>query len=154
MKISLILISGLFAIAAHASDKFMPGPDNVMSAKGVVTISVPWIKDKGGKYDLAMNVHNDESDKGIIIFLSDMGCQRGTLAGSLKHTFFNTGERTIDFKPGQSKDFKLVCKVEGKTSGDFKLTVSKVYDNPSLDGKTVGKIIAKDLSWTQSDRKE
>ncbi len=144
----------LLGSAAFASEKYMPDPENQMTAKGVVTVSVPWIKDKGKKFDVSLNIHNEDTDKGIIIFLSDLGCQRGKVRGELKHTFFNTGEKTIDFKPNETKTFTLVCRVAGETRGDFKLSVAKVYGNPSMDGKTVSKVIAKDLTWSQSDKRE
>lgn len=139
---------------AFASEKYIPGPDNVMAAKGVITASVGWIKDKGAKFDLNLALKNEDSMNGIIVFLSDLGCQRGEVAGSLKHTFFNTGERTIDLKPNQLKEFTLVCTAPGSKKGAFKLSLAKVYSNPSMDGKTVGKVIAHDLSWSQDDRRE
>lgn len=142
------------AAAARAeSTMFNPGPDNNIHQKGVVTVQVPWIKDKGKKFDVHLSIHNENPDKGMIIFLSDMGCRRGKVTGELKHTFFNTGEKTIDFKPNQTKDFNLVCRTEGATRGDFKLSINKVYNNPSLDGKTVGKVIAENLTWSQDDRR-
>jgi len=147
----LLLLASLNAVA---SDRFVPGPDNKAEAKGILTVTVGWIKDKGSKYDINLIMRNEKTDAGIIVFLSDLGCQRGEVTGSLKHTFFNTGEKTIDFRPHQTKDFNLVCKVEGKPKGDFKISVASVYSNPSLDGKTVGKVIAKDLRWSQSDRTE
>jgi len=142
------------AFQASASEKFIPDPENQMKAKDIVTASVPWIKDKGGKFDVSLTIHNENPEKGMIIFLNDMGCFRGKVRGELKHTFFNTGERTIDFKPNETKTFTLVCRVSGETRGDFRLTMSKVYSNPSMDGKTIGKVIAKDLAWSQSDRRE
>lgn len=154
MRMFFSLLAASLALPVFASETFVPGPDNKMVAKDILTVSIPWIKDKGGKYDLNMTMSDDNNDKGIIVFLSDINCQRGQMTGSLKYTFFNTGERTIDFRPKQSKNFNMVCNVPKKTKGEFKLTISKVYDNPSLDGKTVGKVIAKDLVWTQNDRKE
>lgn len=151
-----IAVFGLltFALNTFASEKYIPDPENQMKAKDVVTISFPWIKDKGGKFDVNVSIHNENPEKGMIIFLSDMGCLRGKVRGELKHTFFNTGEKTIDFKPNETKSFNLVCKISGDTRGDFKLSVSKIYSNPSMDGKTIGKVIAKDLNWTQSDKRE
>lgn len=154
MRYTVCVFALLMSLQALASDKFMPDPENQMSAKGVVTVSVPWIKDKGDKFDVNLSIHNEDTDKGIIIFLSDMGCMRGTVRGELKHTFFNTGEKTIDFKPNETKSFTLVCRVHGEGRGDFKISVAKVYGNPSMDGKTVSKVLAKDLSWKQSDRRE
>ena len=154
MKSLASLFIFTFVFHASAAEKFNPDPANKMEAKGIVSVTVPWIKDKGKKYDINLIVHDDSDEKGIIFFLSDMGCKRGASAGSLKHTFFNTGERTIDFKPGQTKTFNMVCDTQSKATGPFTLTIAKVYDNPSLDGKTVGKVIAKGLSWTQDDRRE
>jgi hypothetical protein len=154
MKLTALLFFLIPAFSAFASEKYVPDPENQMKAKDVVSVSVPWIKDKGGKFDVNLSIHNEDPEKGIIIFLSDMGCLRGKVRGELKHTFFNTGERTIDFKPNETKSFTLVCRVAGEPRGDFRLSIAKVYGNPSMDGKTVSKVIAKDLSWTQSDKRE
>jgi hypothetical protein len=144
---ALIIFSGNTAFA-----KLIPSADNKMLEKDVISMTVGWIKDKGEKFDLKVVLHNENNEKGIIVFLKDMGCKRGDADGSLKHTFFNTGERTIDFRPKQTKSFNMVCDLPGKTKGHYKISIAKVYDNPSLDGKTAGKIIAHDLTWTQDDR--
>src|SRR4051794_17629104 len=89
----------LYSMASYA--KYEPSPENKMEAKGVMTMTVAWIKDKSKKFDINVTIRNDNNTSGIIIFLHDMGCQRGGVTGSLKHTFFNTGERTIDFRPNQ-----------------------------------------------------
>lgn len=154
MKFVLSFILCAVSLAASAEDRFIPDPENQMKAKDIMSVWVAWIKNKGEKYDLNINMRNENPDKAYIVFLSDMGCKRGKVRGQLKHTFFNTGERTIDFKPNEAKDFNLVCKTVGGRSGDFQLSISRIYENPSMDGKTVGKVVAKDLTWTQSDRKE
>src|SRR5665213_800821 len=140
MRVLFALIVTAVCLPAFGSTKYEPGANNKMEAKGIMTLTVSWIKDKGKKYDLHVNIKNENDKTGIIVFLSDMGCQRGESGGQLKHTFFNTGERTIDFRPHQQKDFNMMCIVNGKATGPFKLSVAKVYDNPSLDGKTVGKV--------------
>lgn len=152
MKTMSIILVFLCSTLAQASEKYSPDPANQMIAKDIVSIGVPWIKDKGKKFDVNVRIHNESPEKGIIIFLSDMGCKRGAVRGELKHTFFNTGEKTIDFKPNETKSFTLVCRTSSEGRGDFNLTVSKVYSNPSMDGKTVGTVIAKDLTWTQLDK--
>ena len=144
----------LFVAAVFAAERFTPGSENNIKKDGVLLAHVAWIKDKGQKFDFNLHIHNENEDKGMIIFLSDLRCKRGTVTGVVKHTFFNTGEKTIDFKPNERKDFNLVCRTEGTEKGDFQLKIAKVYDNPSLDGKTVGKVIAENLEWKQSDRKE
>jgi hypothetical protein len=149
-----VSILAVFSVSSAADQMFRPGPDNKMEAKGIVTVEIPWINDEGDSYDVQFRVTNDNDDKGMIIFMSDLSCKRGNVTGRLKYTFFNAGERTIDFKPGETKEFKMVCKTEDHKKGDFKLNIARIYNNPSLDGKTVGKIIAKGLSFTQSDRNE
>ncbi len=147
---ALLSLSIVSAIAF--ADDIKIDPKNNIHAKGLLTVTIPRIKEKKGKWDLDVQIKNENDEKGIIIFLSDLICKRGTVTGSLKHTFFNTGERTMDFRPGQMKDFHLVCKTEGHPVGPYQLTIAKVYSNPSLDGKTVGKIIARDLKWKYSDK--
>jgi hypothetical protein len=152
MKRISLVFAFVVSASAGASDKFVPGADNRLEKKDIITVSVNWIKDKGKKFDLNLTVQNDNPQTGMILFLSDLGCQRGEIRGTLKHTFFNTGERTIDFKPKETKSFNLVCSMEAKAKGHFKIVVNRVYDNPSLDGKTVGKVIAEGLTWSQDDR--
>lgn len=154
MKHLIVFLAVGFCVPALATEKYTPGPDNKAVVKGVATLSVAWIKDKGKKFDVHVNIHNDNQDKGMIIFLSDMTCQRGNMGGTLKHTFFNTGERTINFHPNETKEFNLVCNIGDESKGDFKILVSKIYENPSMDGRTVGKVIGKDIVWKQDDRRE
>ena len=155
MKFALSTVLVIFvSVFAKAADMFHPDSANQLKAPGIFAVTIPWIKDKGDKYDVKMVLHNENTEKGLIVFLTDLSCKRGNVTGMLKHTFFNTGEKVIDFKPNETKDFTLVCKTEGTQTGEFKLSLSKIYENPSLDGKTVGKVVAKDLTWEQSDRKK
>jgi hypothetical protein len=154
MRLATLIFAATVALSAYASTKYNPDPANKMQAPGIMTLSVAWIKDKEKKYDLNVTIKNERDDTGIIVFLSDMGCDRGDFGGKLKYTFFNTGERTIDFRPHQQKSFNMVCDTNVKATGPFKLRVYKVYDNPSMDGKTVGKVLATDLRWSQDDRHE
>ena len=45
----------------------------------------------------------------------------------------------------------MVCNLAAKTKGDFKINLGKIWDNPSLDGKTTGKGLADDAAWVQKD---
>ncbi len=147
----LILVS--LAFAACGSSRVKPDKSTQIVKEGVAAIWVAWVKDKGDKYDVNMNIHNDSTEKGMIIFLSDMTCKRGSMPGKLRHTFFNTGERTIDFRPRETKSFNLVCDTHNDQKGDFTIHFAKIYDNPSLDGKTTGKVIAENLEWRQPDKR-
>ncbi len=121
---------------------------------GVISVWPSWIKDKGKKFDLQLNIVNLDQKQGIIVMLQDMSCKRGDIVGTLKHTFFNTGERTIDLKPGQAKSFNMVCTLPAIVKGDYLVTFGKVYANPKLDGYTQGPVLAQSLVWKYSDVKK
>ena len=116
--------------------------------QGIITFWPSWIQDKGDKYDVGMNIQNDSETKDIIVLINDLKCSRGDLSGRIKHTFFNTGERTIDLTPGEHKKFNLVCYLSEETEGEYVLEIKRVYANPSNDGATRGNILASNLRWT------
>ena len=113
---------------------------------GAATVWADWVKDKKTKFDVHLNIRNENKDTGIIVMQGEMGCARGAVTGELKYTFFNTGERMIDLKPNQTKSFNLVCKLPTQAKGEYTITVGHVYTNPSLDGKTIGKPVAQDFA--------
>ena len=78
--------------------------------------------------------------------MGEIQCYHGASQGVLKHTFFNTGERTIDFAPTETKSFNAVCDLQGeKGTGDFRIVIGSVYSNAAGDGKTRGELLAKDI---------
>jgi hypothetical protein len=120
------------------------------AVKNGVEVWANWLKDKGKKFDVQLNIHN-ASKNDIIIELKDMSCSRGETVGRLEHTFFNTGERTIDIRVNQLKTFNLVCTYDNITKGDFKIAIDRIYDNPKADGKDRGNVLAHGLVWSARD---
>ena len=149
---ALLAISAL-AGCGHATTK-LDKSNSEVKVDGVISVWSSWVKDKKDKFDLQLNIVNLDEKQGLIVMLQDMGCKRGDVTGTLKHTFFNTGERTIDLKPGQSKSFNMVCKTPIPVKGDYVVTFGKVYANPKLDGYTQGPILAQSLVWKYSDAKK
>ena len=150
-KILFGLFLGAVGLTSCSGKKIIPdGSDRV--TKNNISIWSSWVKNKSDKFDVRLHIAND-SEKDVIILLSEMHCFRGTIRGELKHTFFNTGERTIDFRPRETKEFNLVCRTNENAEGDFKIVVGHVYANPQGDGKTRGDAIAKDLEWKVVDAK-
>lgn len=119
---------------------------------GVIKVWANWVKDKKAKFDMNFSMVSENDDQMIIVFLADISCSRGGMAGQVKHTFFNSGERTIQLAPRQGKNFNMVCYTPGPTTGEFNVTVAKVFENPSKDGKTPGKVIAENLVWKSPDQ--
>lgn len=124
--------------------------ENNAVTQGPVKVWANWVKDKGEKFDIQFLMENIHT-KPVIVKLHDVQCARGKRGGNLQHTFFNTGERTIDIMPGEVKQFNFVCTVGVKTAGAFNMRLNRVYDNPEKDGATLGKVIAKNIIWSTSD---
>ena len=149
MKHLFVAVS-LLGLMACGGKKVVMTEGNQAKADGVLGMTVAWVKDKGSKYDIRLTLTNERDEEGVIVYLHDVHCYKGALKGEAKHTFFNTGERTIDFKPGESKSFNLVCRVGSETTGPVRINIARVYENPSNDGKTAGKVIAKNIDWKSS----
>lgn len=143
----LIVALALVTFAACGGKRVALTEGNTAKADGVMTMTVAWVKDKGKKFDIRISLKNEKENEGVIVMLNDVTCFKGNLRGETKHTFFNTGERTMDFRPGELKSFNLVCRLGSETTGPFKINIVRVYENPNLDGKTTGKVIASNIEW-------
>lgn len=146
----LINFIALAIIIVGCGHKKIATDDNVAEKKGVLSMWASWVKPKGKKYDMNFHIRN-LSSKAIIVKFADVNCYRGAHTGTVKYTFFNTGERTIDMAPGQEKAANMVCSFGGETKGDFKVVIHRVFENPTNDGKTAGKLIGNEISWEQKD---
>jgi len=146
----LFALISLAAVIAACGHKKIATDNNVAEKKGVLSMYASWVKPKGNKYDMKFHIRN-LSDKAIIVKFGDVNCYRGDHTGTVKYTFFNTGERTIDMAPGQEKAANMVCSFGGETTGDFKVVIHRVFENPSNDGKTTGNVMAKEIIWEQKD---
>jgi hypothetical protein len=118
-----------------------------VSQKGVVTIAADWLKDKDDKYDVNMRLTND-SDKTILLFVGDMKCGRGSDSGG--NVDIHSDRRTIDLRTKESRDVVMTCRLMSKTKGDFNISF-KVFDNPTSDSNTPGKVLAEGLTWKQGE---
>lgn len=151
MKTTLLSTALILAVASTACShkKVINSEETKMTKNDLVVIDADWVKDKGKRYDVQLKVKN-VSDNDIIILLNDMQCFKGTSQGVLKHTFFNTGERTIDFRKGQLKSMRMVCTIGEKTDGDDRIVVGRIFDNPNADGATRGKVLGQNIEWKYS----
>ena len=146
LRLSMIVTIALLAAACTHGKTKLKADDNQLTKNQYVDISAVWLKDKGNKYDVKLRVLN-VSKNDIIIMLNDMQCYRGPNQGALKHTFFNTGERTIDFRAGQVKEFQMVCNLNDAAPGEHRIVVNRIFDNPESDGATKGKVLANKIEW-------
>ncbi len=150
------LFSGLgillaIGISACGSKKVvMDAESGAVTKAGVIAVNVNWIKDKKKKFDIEFKLTNERTDgKALIVNLAEIKCGRGTDPGEMKHTFFNTGEKTINLHGGETKQFRTVCRIGKVSEGKAFLEILRVYDNPANDGKTIGKILAQKIRWQE-----
>lgn len=145
--LSLVTIAGMIGCG---SSRLRPNSGATATKAGVISLWADWVKDKGDKFDVRVNLRNDSTKEALIVNLHDFNCFRGQTRGKFRHTFFNTGERTFDLQPNEHKEFNAVC-VTGDASGPFRLEILKVYENPNMDGQSRGKILAKNLRWSMTE---
>jgi hypothetical protein len=146
-KLAIALVGAfLFSSQSYAWDK-MEGVGKA-EAKGVITVTAAWIKDKKDKYDVNLKLTND-SAKTILMFVGDTKCGRGGDMGG--KVDIHSDRRSIDLRNGESRDLVLTCRFEDKKTGDFAITF-KIFDNPSNDSNTPGKVLADKLTWKQGEK--
>jgi hypothetical protein len=145
MKKTCLALTTLILLISCASKKNTThiGPKGDFN---IFVVDVLWIKEKGKKYDFRIKLANN-SGTGLIVMLNDLNCFKGETMGEISHAFFGAGERTIDLKAREVKEFNAICKLREKEKGSYKLIVRRVFENPSEDGKTKGKVLLKDIIW-------
>lgn len=146
LKVAMVSLIAIGSLSSCRSKTVLSDEDVKFTKNDIIGVRVNWIKEKGDKYDIEMSVNNLYK-KDIIIYLNDISCYKGSAQGRLKHTFFNTGERTIDFRIGEMKRFRMVCDIDAKVAGDYKIVFNRIFDNPDADGSTKGKAISEKLEW-------
>jgi hypothetical protein len=137
---TVIGLLGFVCLSAFAGRTEIAPAGNKVTKAGVISIYSEWVKDKGKKYDLNLTLSNDH-DKDIIVLLNDFRCFRGTVSGEIK------SDDTIHLLPGKKKGLTVTCNLGSKTKGEYRIVVTKVYENPASDEKTLGKVIGTEIEW-------
>ncbi|MBI3555797.1 MAG: hypothetical protein HY074_06010 [Deltaproteobacteria bacterium] len=150
LTLSFVLSVALAVTAAvgcsHGKKKLESSENRVVKG-GIVSLSASTIKDRKNKFDVNFAIGN-ESGKSIIIVLDDLQCFKGADKGSLNHGMNGIASKMIDFHAGETKTFRFVCTMAGNKSGDPRVVVRKVYDNPNGDGMKLGDVLAENAEWT------
>lgn len=150
MKNSIVILAFLlisYSICAVGWDK-VSGVGKV-SQKGAATAEALWLKDKDDKYDINMKLTNDAAGA-ILLFVGDMKCSRGADTGGTID--IHSDRRTIDLRPQESRIILMTCHLtpKNKIKGDFSINF-KVFDNPTSDSNTPGKVLAQNMVWKQGE---
>lgn len=142
--VALLIVS--YGICALSWDK-VSGVK--VTQKGVATAEAQWIKDKDDKYDVSMKLTNDTAGT-ILLFAGDAKCSRGSDSNGAVD--IHSDRRTIDLRSKESRTILITCRLTPKTKikGDFSITF-KVFDNPTSDSNTPGKVLAEKMVWKQGE---
>lgn len=143
----------IVAVCCAATSAFAFGWDKVegvgkVSKAGVFTAAAEWMKDKNDKYDVNMRLTNDSAHT-ILLFVGDMKCARGPAKDGTIDP--HSDNRVIDLRPKESRSIIMTCRLGSKEKGDFSISF-KVFENPSGDSKTPGKVLADNLTWKQGEK--
>ena len=137
-----------FASATFARDKGDYSEVPKSSKPGTMSMWIEWIKDKGDKYDYRLHLENDSPNKDLLIRVNHIECYRDGKRGVTKNSYLKLASMSIPLFPGQKLDFNSFCYFNEETKGDFKIVIRNVYDNPTKDGITAGKVVVSDLTWS------
>ena len=141
-----ILMSLLLALVSCATKKTIIGKNEVVK-RGRLSISTPFLKSKSKLFAGEFSLRN-LNKKSIIIYLADIECKWGNQRGVVKNDRpFNIGEKVININSMGMKVAKFRCTVQSEGSGEMQLIVKRIYDNPNHDGKSVGKLLTKNIVW-------
>jgi hypothetical protein len=155
MKITNKLISITVlasAIVACGHKKIVTDDTASIGKSGVMTVSSAWIKVKGKKFDQQVVMQNSSAGSEIV-WLKDVHCSRGHVTGDVSMVNARHGDMPIWLRPRSTQTIVFTCDLNAaEVRGPFKISVSRVYENPSDDGRTTGKVIAKDLEIEQVDK--
>jgi len=141
----LVILIGSFG-CAH---KFLLSPKDAVTVSDIVKVSGVNLVDKKRKFSVKTNIKN-LSDKYLLIRLHDIECYKGNIRGTIQHAFFGAGERYIDFQPYQSKSFNFLCHFSGAKiplGKNYKFVFTRIFDNPTKEGRLPGKTLAKNVTW-------
>ena len=131
MKRSLLAALGLLAMTG--SVKKINTSGQRASTPGLVSTWMNWVKDKGDKFDAEWNLMN-ESQQTLIIMSDDVQCSRGSASGRIVGGPFSRSNVSVSLRPGQRKEFLIICELGSSGGGDFRMTIGQIYDENPANG--------------------
>jgi hypothetical protein len=149
---SLILCSAVSVIACGHNKIEMDSDASTVGDKNVLLISGSWIKEKMKKFDIRLTLAPQGSDNEIV-WLKDIQCSRGSTKGEMSMVDARHGDLPIWLRQGTVQTIIFTCDLGAENvRGNFIVDITRVYDNPSADGRTGGKVLAKNLVLEQAEQ--
>jgi hypothetical protein len=142
MKTIPFLLVFLLTFSCASKHSHMDGKKVV--EEGVLSISGPSIDGGDKRFSGNLTVKN-QSGSALLVYLHDIKCNQGKVDGFVK----NPGNRRINIPAGAAKALDLECVLPKEAEGKRRFNLSKVFQNPNGDGKTSGKMIAKNIVWEE-----
>lgn len=136
----------LLLLVACATPKDLDPRKNESSKRGVLSLSGYSFAEDETSFQVGMRVQNLSADPALIK-VEDIACFRAGEKGKFSHTMLDIGDRLIDLKGGEFKNYNFRCKGVPPGGTTLKIHVKRVYKNPSGDGKTPGKVLGENVEW-------
>lgn len=128
-----VLLTALGLLVVTGCVKKINSSGQRATTPGLISTWMTWVKDKGDKFDAEWNLMN-ESQQTIIIMSDDVHCSRGSAAGRIVSGAFSRGNVAVSLRPGQRKEFLIICEVGSTGGGDFRMSIGQIYDEDPANG--------------------
>jgi hypothetical protein len=150
MRLALVF---LVLIISSCSTKI--GLNEVVKVDNVIKVQGAQLIDKTSKYTIAFSLLNLHEEP-ILLHLSEIQCFKGPLQGRVEHALFGAGERKINLRVRQMKNFRLNCVFGGEPAefGAYKLQFGRIFENQGGDGVSEGKVLVESLDFVVPAFKE
>ena len=116
----------------------------------IVALKVDKIRARRKRFDVHFLIKNNTGQT-VIVKSEDIACYRGTFAAEVS---YNTASGNVAFDGGEERGFNIHCSHQSNGGGDYKVTIARVYDNPTDDHETPGKVIVENVSWSSKEETE
>lgn len=149
-RYQILVVLGLIASACGHKQVLVDQSTAAKTEKNVITVVVGALKEKRNKFDMQLALTN-ESAKAEIIWIKDVQCSGSGRDGTVSVQGFSRDASTaITLKPEETKTYFFVCDLNVPPVGPYRVTIARVFENPSGDGMMGTKIIGKNVVIEQA----
>jgi len=121
--------------------------ENEVYVEGLFSVWGTWVKDKGEKLDLKLNIENSVPVP-IVIRTRDIKCSKGERWGDLYFLGRARHSRRVVLHPRQRRTFVVACRLAHRDiEGDFRILVGHIFEDPMRRADGVAELLATDIEW-------
>ncbi|MEZ4240639.1 MAG: hypothetical protein R3F59_31705 [Myxococcota bacterium] len=121
--------------------------NQVVAGDGALTVGADAVQPQDDHYVVKLALVND-TDEGLAIPQTEIRCRRGETQATLDYAAFGIGKKAITLGPGEVKLLTMKCQTGKLATGDFGITIGRVFADPAGTGAVDGEVRMKDVSWS------